>query len=168
MQADGTGITECTVDGVVTERTIDHLVDSSSMCWSSRGRQRFTELHDEANVSDNTLNCPVHEFVGMWEALRSRIRGNILSGLGRGLAVSGTTVSGYDAAPMLDGLSFDADGLQIAELHPTQVRGGFCVVDQNQMDAVDIVGTSFQDGQTNRVWGAWASCITSLLHVIAD
>ena len=171
VQADGTEITEYMVDCVVTARTIDHLVDSSS----SRGRQRFTELHDEANVSDNALNCPVHEFVGVWEALRcplhfaARGRG-LLSELHdlRGLAVLGTAVAGYDAAAMPDGLSFDADGLQMAELHPTQVRGGFRVVDKNQMDAVDIVGTSFQDGQTNRVWGAWASCITSQLHVIGD
>jgi len=173
VQADGTAITGYMVDGVA--RTNDHLVDSSSLCWSSRGRQRFTELHDEANVTDNVLNCPVHEFVGVWEALRcplhfaARGRG-LLSELHdlRGLAVFGTAVAGYDAAAMLDGLSFDADGLQMAELHPTQVRGGFRVVDKNQMDAVDIVGTSFQDGQTNRVWGAWASCSTSLLHVIGD
>ena len=194
VQADDTEITEYMVDGVVTARTIDHLVDSSSMCWSSRGRQRHTELHDEVNVSGNVHNCPVHEFVGVWEArpcpVHFAARGRELfselhdwqakveikntgkyldQALGVGLAVSGTAVSGDDAAAMLNGLSlFDVAGLQIAELHPSQVRGGSCVVDKGQMNAKATIGASFQDGQTKRVWRSWASCAASLIQVIGD
>ena len=86
-----------------------------------------------------------------------------------GVRSSWLLIAWPDGAAVLDGLSlFDVAELQIAELHPTQVRGGSCVVDKDQMDAKASVGASFQNGQTKRVWRAWASCAASLLHVIGD
>ena len=98
----------------------------------------FTELHDEVNVSGKALNCPVHELVGAWEALPCPLhfaargrelftalhdwRGHVaikehrVKALGVELAVSGTEVSVYDAAVLLDGLSSSiAGGLQSAQ-----------------------------------------------------
>ncbi|CAE7254146.1 unnamed protein product, partial [Symbiodinium sp. CCMP2456] len=178
--------TEDMVDGVVTARAIDHLVDSGFMCWSGCGRQMFTELHGEANVSGNALDCPVHELVGAWEAmpypLQSAAQGSELfpelhdrghfetkvhrvQALGVELAVSGTKVSVYDVAALLDGLSSSVTGgLQSAELHPTQVRGGSA--DTGQMDALAIIAAYSQDGLTGYIWGAWAFCTIFMLLVI--
>ena len=149
----------------------------------------FTELHDEVNVSGKALNCPVHELVGAWEALPCPLhfaargrelftalhdwRGHVaikehrVKALGVELAVSGTEVSVYDAAVLLDGLSSSiAGGLQSAELHPIQVRGGF--TDKGEKDAQATIGAYFQDGLTRCIWGAWSFCTTFMLLVIGD